>query len=306
MTLRPVGAVAVPPGARPGFDHADVYLSGQQSRMYVAHTGADRIDVFDCARREYVRELTGHPGVAGILIDSHQDLLLATDRAAARLSVYRVSDETLLAHVAVGQRPNGVALDTHRMRAFTFDLGDPPGEGCTMTAVDLERHVVISQLALPGRPRWAAYDEEARVVYANISEPAVIVVVDSATVQIVRSIPVPAVGPHGLAIIDALLFCAADGGELLVLEASGAIRARLPLAGAPDVLMYDRELARAYVAMGSPGVVQSFDTRALRPREITPTEEGAHTIGWDPQRKELWAFAPRSSAALVFADVRSP
>lgn len=304
MTLRPVGTIPVPPGVRPGFDHADVYLSGEQSRMYVAHTGADRIDVFDCARRAYMRHLPRHPGVAGVLIDSQRDLLLATDRAAGRLSVYRVSDETLLAHVAVGQRPNGVALDTREMRAFTFDLGDPPGEGCTMTVVDLERHVAIAQLALPGRPRWAAYDEVARVVYANISEPPSIIVVDSATVQILRSIPVPAVGPHGLAIIDALLFCAADGGELVVLEPSGAIRARLPLAGAPDVLMYDRELARAYVAMGSPGVVQSFDTRALRRLETTPTEEGAHTIGWDPERKELWAFAPTRSAALVFADTR--
>lgn len=304
MTLRPVGAIAVPPGVRPGFDHADVYLSGQQSRMYVAHTGADRIDVFDCARRAYVRQLPGHPGVAGVLIDSRRDLLLATDRAAGRLSVYRVSDETLLARVAVGQRPNGIALDTRQMRAFTFDLGDPPGEGCTMTVVDLERHVAIAQLALPGRPRWAAYDDAARVVYANISEPAVIIVVDSATVQIVRSIPVPAVGPHGLAIIDALLFCAADGGELVVLETSGAIRARLPLPGAPDVLMYDRDLGRAYVAMGSPGVVQSFDTRALRRLETTRTEEGAHTIGWDPERKELWAFTPRTSAALVFAETR--
>ena len=304
MTLSPVGTIAVPPGVRPGFDHADVYLSAKQSRMYVAHTGADRIDVFDCARRTYVRQLTGHPGVAGILVDSERDLLLATDRAAGRLSVYRVSDETLVARVAVGQRPNGIALDTRQMRAFTFDLGDPPGEGCTTTVVDLERHVVIGQRALPGRPRWAAYDDAARVIYANISDPAVIVVIDSATTEIVRNIPVPTAGPHGLALIDALLFCAADGGELVVLETSGEIRGRLPLAGPPDVLMYDRELGRAYVAIGSPGVVQSFDTRTLRPLETIETEEGAHTIGWDPERKELWAFAPRMSAALVFAETR--
>lgn len=302
MTLRQVSAIAVPPGTRPGFDHADVFLSTRSSRMYVAHTGADRIDVFDCARRTYLRELPGHPGVAGVLIDSQRDLLLATDRSAARLSVYRVSDESLLARVAVGQQPNGVALDTHRMHAYTFDLGDPPGEGCTLTVVDLERRVVIARRSLPGRPRWAAYDESARVVYANISEPPCVVVVDTASAQVSRTIPVPAAGPHGLALIDSLLFCAADGGELVVLETSGTVRARLALTGAPDVLMYDRDLGRAYVAIGSPGHVQSFDTEALRPLETVQTEEGAHTIGWDPERKELWAFAPRSSAALVFAD----
>ena len=302
MTLRQVSAVAVPPGTRPGFDHADVYHAGQTSRMYVAHTGADRIDVFDCAGRAYLHELPGHPGIAGVLIDSQHDLLLATDRAAARLSVYRVSDESLLARVTVGQRPNGVALDTHRMHAYTFDLGDPPGEGCTLTVVDLDRGVVIAQRPLPGRPRWAAYDEAARVVYANISEPPCVVVIDTATGQVARTIPVPVAGPHGLAVIDGLLFCAADGGELVVLEMSGAVRARLALTGAPDVLMYDRDLARAYVAIGSPGHVQSFDTKSLRAVETVQTEEGAHTIGWDPERKELWAFAPRASTALVFAD----
>jgi hypothetical protein len=302
LTLRQVAAIEVPRGARPGFDHADVYLAGQRSRMYVAHTGADRIDVFDCARRAYLRELPGHPGVAGVLIDSQRDLLLATDRAAARLSVYRVSDESLLARVAVGQRPNGVALDTNGMRAYTFDLGDPPGEGCTFSVVDLERWALIAQRALPGRPRWAAHDDAARVIYANISDPPCVVVIDTATAQVSRTIPVPAAGPHGLALIDGLLFCAADAGELVVLDTTGTVRARLPLTGAPDVLMYDRDRGRVYVAIGSPGHVQSFDTKGLRPLETVETQEGAHTIGWDPQRKELWAFSPRASAALVFAD----
>jgi DNA-binding beta-propeller fold protein YncE len=305
VTLRRLTTVPVPPGARPGFDHADVYRSAQGSRMYVANTGADRIDVFDCASHTYLRELRDHPGVAGILIDSQRDLLLATDRAAARLSTRRASDESLLAHVGVGQRPNGVALDTHRLHAYTFDLGDPPGEGCTMTVVDLARHSVIAQRALPGRPRWAAYDQATRVVYANISEPACIVVIDTESAEITRTIAVPAVGPHGLALIDGLLFCAADSAELIVLETSGTLCARLPLSGAPDVLMYDRDLGRAYVAIGAPGRVQSFDTKALRPLETVETEEGAHTIGWDAERKELWVFAPRASAALVYADAGS-
>ena len=300
--MRPVGSIPVPPGARPGFDHADVYLSKRGSRMYVAHTGADRIDVFDCESHRYLHALPDHPGVAGVLIDSERGLILATDRAAAQLSVYHASDEALLGRVGVGQRPNGVALDTRRMHAVTFDLGDPPGEGCTMTVVDLARYTVVAQRPLPGRPRWAAYDAAADRIYANISDPAVVIVVDPSSADIVARIAVPSAGPHGLALIDGLLFCAADGKELVVLEPSGKVRTSLPLAGVPDVLMYDRDLARAYVAIGTPGVVQSFDTKTLRAIETLETEEGAHTIGWDPRRKEVWAFAPRSSSALVFAD----
>jgi hypothetical protein len=49
MSLVRAGFIAIPPGARPGFDHADVLPRGR--RMYVAYTGADRIDVLDCQTR---------------------------------------------------------------------------------------------------------------------------------------------------------------------------------------------------------------------------------------------------------------
>lgn len=302
MTLRRIAFVEVPRGAKPGFDHADVFTASTGSRMYVAHTGADRIDVFDCARAEYLHALDGHPEVAGVLIDSDLDVMLATDRGAARLSFYRVSDETLIAQFPVGQRPNGVALDPRQMHVYTFDLGDPPGTGCTATVVDLGRRAVIGQLPLPGRPRWAAYDRSSRTIFANIADPPSVIVLDTVARKIARTLAVPSAGPHGLAFISGLLFCACDGGELLVLDLSGSVHARLPLAGPPDVVMHDRDLARVYVAIGSPGVVQSIDTKAMRLIETVDTEEGTHTIGWDPTLKQLWAFAPQSCGAIVYQD----
>ncbi len=41
MGLVRTGFIPIPPGPKPGFDHADVLCGGR--RMYVAHTGADRI-----------------------------------------------------------------------------------------------------------------------------------------------------------------------------------------------------------------------------------------------------------------------
>src|SRR6266511_6349687 len=80
MALARVGYVAIPPGAGPGFDHADVHRG--RRRMYVAHTGADRIDVLDCATRSYLHALPDLPGVAGVLIDERDDFLFSSDRAA--------------------------------------------------------------------------------------------------------------------------------------------------------------------------------------------------------------------------------
>jgi len=72
VSLARVGFIAIPPGAKPGFDHADVHR--QRRRIYVAHTGADRIEVLDCNARTYLRALPAAlPGVAGVLIDEQQD-----------------------------------------------------------------------------------------------------------------------------------------------------------------------------------------------------------------------------------------
>jgi DNA-binding beta-propeller fold protein YncE len=301
MTLARVGFVAIPPGAQPGFDHADIYQAGR--RMYVAHTGADRVDVLDCATHTFLHSLPDLPGVAGVLVDAEHDLLLTSDRGAARVSVFRCSDEQLLGRVEVGPHPNGLAYERRCRQLYAFNLGEPLGENCTVSVVDIETMRVAAELPLPGRPRWAVYDEERDCVYAAIRDPAEIAVIGCEQRGIERSVAVPAEGPHGLWLDRGRLFCAADSGELVVLDRGGGdVLARLPLPGVPDVIMLDTEGARAYVAIGDPGVVCSFDTSRLEHIETVTTEPAAHTLGWDPDGRCLYVFCPESSGALVFEE----
>src|SRR6266487_2288543 len=68
VSLARVGFIAIPTGEAPGFDHADVHR--QRRRIYVAHAGADRIELLDCNARSYLRALAPElPGVAGVLVD---------------------------------------------------------------------------------------------------------------------------------------------------------------------------------------------------------------------------------------------
>jgi DNA-binding beta-propeller fold protein YncE len=293
--------VPIPPGATPGFDHADIYRAGR--RMYIAHTGADRVDIIDSRTQTFLRSLPDLPGVAGVLIDEEHDLLFTSDRGAARVSVFRCSDEQLRGRVEIGPHPNGLAYDRRRRRLYTFNLGEPLGESCTASVVDVDSMLVVGELALPGRPRWAVYDEERDRVYANIREPAEIVVIDCASLEIEWTLPVPAAGPHGLWLDRGRLFCAADGGVLAVLDRdSGELLKSLPLPGVPDVLMHDPELARLYVAIGEPGVVCSFDSDRIEPLETVATEQGAHTLGWDPDGRCLYVFCPERGGALVLEE----
>ncbi len=302
MTLVRGGFIPIPPGAEPGFDHADVHRGSR--RLYVAHTGADRIDVLDCAAHIYLHALPVElPGVAGVLIDEGHDMLFSSDRGAGRVSVFRCSDEGLLGQAEVAPHPNGLAYDRRRHRLYSFNLGEPLGQNCTASVVDVSSFRVLAELPLPGRPRWAVYDQERDVVYANIREPALIVVIDCERTVIERTLPVPSNGPHGLWLDSGRLFCAADGGALVVLDRdNGEVIASRPLPGVPDVVMHDPELRRLYVAIGEPGLVCSFESDRLEEVEQVETEQGAHTTCWDPDARALFVFCPGSGGAAVYEE----
>src|SRR6266487_3781964 len=160
--------------------------------LYVAHTGADRIEVLDCNARTYLRALPAKlPGVAGVLIDEEQDLLFSSDRGAARVSIFGCSDEELHGQVEVGPHPNGLAYDRQRRHLYSFNLGEPLGENCTASIVELDSMGGIAELPLPGRPRWAVYDPERDVIYANIHKPAQIAVINCDRAVIERALAVP-------------------------------------------------------------------------------------------------------------------
>src|SRR5439155_1687170 len=115
--------------------------------------------------------------------------------------VFRCSDQTLLVRVPVGPRPNALAYDRRSRRLFCFNLGEPVGTNCTVSVISVEERRVMTTIDLPGRPRWAIYDDSSRSVYVNIAEPAMIGVIEADVLKMSGTISVPAAGPHGLAIV---------------------------------------------------------------------------------------------------------
>ena len=88
--------------------------------------------------------------------------------------MFRCSDERLIGRVG-SAAPERLAYDRRRRRLYAFNLGEPLGENCTASVIELGSMQVAAELALPGRPRWALYDESRDRVYANIRDPAQIV-----------------------------------------------------------------------------------------------------------------------------------
>ena len=170
--------------------------------------------------------------------------------------------------------------------------------------VDVGARAVKASIEVPGRTRWAVFDPDAEVFYVNISDPAVIVVVDvKKPTGIARTIPIPAAGPHGLDFDGATgrLFCACDAGVLVTLDArSGKVLDEKPLSGVPDVVFFNRQRQHLYVAIGDPGVVDVFATSPVEKLATVETEAGAHTTALSPAGDRLYVFLPRSHRAAIY------
>jgi DNA-binding beta-propeller fold protein YncE len=306
MSLEPVGEIELPAHHKPGgFDHAAVH--GRQGWLYVAHTANNAIDVIDCASNTYRGSIAGLDAVAGALVCEEQDLVFTSNRGENTVGMFPVEQEAALVKVKVGLRPNGLAYDPGRRLLLAANVGEPSRPGSfSVSMVDVGGRAMIADITVPGRTRWTVFDGETGCFYVNIADPPQIVVVESANPgHLARTFAVSGAGPHGLDLDGATqrLFCACDDKTLVVLDCrSGVELTRAPLAGAPDVVFFNPEHRRLYVATGEPGLIEVFETDGMRLIQTVRTGSGAHTLGFDQLRNTVYAFLPDTHRALVFRD----
>ena len=115
----------------------------------------------------------------------------------------------------------------------------------------------------------------------------------------------PSGGAHGLDIDHSRgrLYAACDDGALVEMDiGSGEITNVWPIAGPPDVTFFNPSSGLVHVAIGEPGLIEVFETDGMRRVEVTRTEMGAHTLGFDQAHHMIYAFLPDSHRALVFHD----
>lgn len=306
MPLELVGYVDLPPHVkRGGFDHAAVYPLS--SRLYAAHTANDALDVIDCAQDKFINSIPGFTSVAGALVSEEDQLIFTSNRGENTVSILSAKDEREISRVRVGMRPNGLAYDPRRKQLLAANVGDPAQpNSLTLSIVKVGQGILIADLPAPGLTRWSVFDPLSDVFYVNIADPPLIIAVESDDpTRIARQFKIPAEGPHGLD-LDAetrRLFCACDAARLIVLDAdSGKVHKEIELAGAPDVIFFNKALDHLHVAIGNPGVMDVIDTSTLERIESVPTEVGAHTIAFDEARNKVYAFLPVSHRAGVYLD----
>lgn len=92
MSLRLLGYIELPAHAKEGgFDHAAVHH--ESSRLYVAHTCNDDVDVVDSNSDRFCLSIHGLKGVAGVLVSDERGLLFTANRGENTISIFAASRE---------------------------------------------------------------------------------------------------------------------------------------------------------------------------------------------------------------------
>ena len=289
-----------------GFDHAAIHSAS--SRLYVAHTVNNALDVIDCGSDRFLHSIPGLTGVAGALVSDERNLVFTSNRGENTVGIFATDHSQELTKIPVGVRPNGLSFDPQRGVLLAANVGNPDLPGSlTLSLVDVQLREMIASIPVPGRTRWTVYDPGADAFYVNIADPAQIIVVEAAHPdRIARTLTIPAAGPHGLDVDSErqVLFCACDAGKVFAIApATGEILHTADLSGKPDVIFFNPARKHLYVAVGDPGVIDVFDTESLNRLETVSTEKGSHTLAFDAARNKIYAFLPQTHCAQVFADV---
>jgi DNA-binding beta-propeller fold protein YncE len=296
MALSVRGTIAIPDSSGSSYDHGA--FDPRTRRVFVAHTGRDRVEVIDHDASRHIATLEGFPEAAGVV--AHEGHVLVTNRSAASLTWLDAASLQVRRTFPTAPKPNGVAITSTAQLAIAACIGD-------------ERHAPELQviglqdagrwaLRLPGRPRWCVVDAANARVFLAIRHPSMVLVARLPDLGDVEHWPLPSGGAHGMDIDHAagFLYVACDDGALVELEtAGGKVRRQWPLAGGPDATFYNPASGLVHVAIGEPGLVQSVDPRSGDTSTIA-TAQGAKTTALvAPDR--LYVLSPLRGGVLELA-----
>jgi hypothetical protein len=297
MSLKTVHVIEIPGATGSAFDHG--VFDARSRRVFIAHTARSTIEVIDHDAGRHIATLPGFPGAAGAVADEGE--VLVTNRGSASLAWLDASTLQTKAVLGTGARPNGAAIVKRLSLGIVACIGeerDPP----TLQAFHLDdgsRKI----LNLPGRPRWCVTDAAAERLFLCIREPSMILVARLPDLSPIAQWRLPSGGAHGLDIDHAggRLYAACDDGALVEVDSrSGDVTNVWPIAGPPDVTLFNPTTGLVHVAIGEPGLIDTVDPRTGHSMQ-TITGADAHTTVLVPP-DQLYVISPAHSGILVLSD----
>lgn len=280
LPLKPVKDAPFGPATR-RFDYAS--LDSETGLLFVADLAGGHVQVFDIRADRTIRSINGVPAVHGVLAVPELGRVYATATGADQVVAIDEKSLEIVGRAPAGHYPDGIAFDPAEKKLY---VSDEHGNAVTVIDALTVRH--LSEIPLGGEVGNSQYDAGSGLIYSNEQTHNVLVGIDPKTDHIVSRARLNGCeGAHGLLIepVQRLAFIACEDNATLVTFslARHAQVAVTPIGKDPDVLAYDSQTHRLYVA-GESGVISVFDVNATGAQKLGQgfLADNAHVVAVDP------------------------
>lgn len=253
--------------------------------LYVTH-GA-RVEVLDTNTGKPAGAITGLKATHGIALNPDAQEGYISDGGANAIVVFNRKTFATLATVAAGVNPDGIVFEPVTKTVWAFN-----GRSSSVTVMDANTHMVVSTIALPGKPEFPQADGKGHV-FDNIEDKNEIVELDAKTKRLVGTWPLDHCdSPSGLAIdrTGHRLFSVCDGNAMAVIDAnSGRQLATATIGDGPDAAGFDAKDQFAFSSNGSDGTLSVVDAaHHYATLQSLPTQKGARTMAYDESTDRIY------------------
>ena len=304
LPLKPVGEVALP-GDGSRFDYAS--LDSGRGLLFIAHLGAGEVIEVDVHANTVVRTIPNVAQVHGVLVVPERHRVYATATGENQMVVLDEDTGGVLNRASTDQYPDGLAYDPIRGAVWTTNES-----GGSETVIDAGSAAVRGTVDMGGEVGNVAYDPALDRMLVAVQGRGDLAVIDPATLSVARRMGLPGCDhPHGLALDPAagaaFVGCDANATLVSVDIASGRVTGSSPVGEGPDVLAYDQDAHRLYVAAES-GEVSVLDEQDGKLHVVGSDHlaDGAHVVAVDAATHHSYYPIPSGPSGRPVLLERSP
>jgi DNA-binding beta-propeller fold protein YncE len=283
-------------GGEGGWDCLTVDPDGR--RLYVTH--ASKIIVLDTEQDKVVGEITDTTGVHAIAIASDLGRGYSSNGAESSIGVIDLKSLNTITKLKSGENPDAILYEPSAKEVFAFN-----GRSRSVTIINASSQTVAGEIALPGKPEFAAADSEHGVIFCNIEDKSQVVVIDTRKRAVRQTWPLaPGEEPTGIAFDSKhrRLFVTCHNKLMEMLDSeTGKILASVPIGSGVDGCAFDPTTGLVFASCGdgTMTIAKEEPPGQLKVIQTLTTERGARTLALDSRTHRIYSvtaqFAPETS-----------
>jgi YVTN family beta-propeller protein len=286
--LKPAGFIDVPGPKGKRFDY--LTIDPAKHRLLATHLGAGLLYVIDLDRNRVIKTITDLPGIEGVEIASDVNKVYTSNWYENKIGVVDLDGLKVIKKIPTEAKPDGIAYAAAFRKIYVSDE-----RGKAVAVVDVTKDEVVKTLHFDSETGNVRYDPVSRHMLVNLQDKDTIAEIDPATDREVTQYQLPGCrGNHGMALDFghrlAFVVCE-ENNRLMVfsLESHKSV-ANVAIAEGGDVVAYDPQLRRVYVACysGAISVVQEEDGQHFRKLGDVPVDKKAHSLAVHPATHKLY------------------